>query len=133
MGGIEVILLDTHAWVWWIASPEKLSRHAAERIEKAQTIGVAAISCWELAMLVARGRLGLAFDVEEWIEKSLRQPRARLLDLSPKISVLATRLEGTPPRDPVDRLLIATAKIHGIPMITKDAEITGYPYVSTVW
>lgn len=131
-----MILLDTHAWVWWMANPARLSPKAAEAIRKAEKgseIGIGAISCWELAMLVAKGRIGLSLDVEEWIEKSLKLPAVRLLELTPKIAVLSSRLEGRPPSDPADRILIATAKAHGIPVVTKDGEIRDYLYVEAVW
>ena len=131
-----MILLDTHAWIWWLTEPKKLSAKAADRIrrsEKASQVGIASISCWEVAMLVAKGRLGLSFDVEEWIEKSLKLTEVRLLDLTPKIAILSTRLPGNPPADPADRLLIATAKIHGCPIISRDREISNYRDVETLW
>jgi PIN domain nuclease of toxin-antitoxin system len=49
-----MIILDTHAWIWWITESENLSVQATEAINKADIIGIAAISCWELAMLVAK-------------------------------------------------------------------------------
>lgn len=128
-----MILLDTHTWVWWTAESEKLSSRASETIKKSSEMGVSAISCWEVAMLVAKGRLGLSMDVEEWIEKSLRLPEVRLLELTPKIAVLSTRLAGNPPGDPADRFLIATAMIHHCPIVTKDHLMRGYNQIETVW
>lgn len=131
-----MILLDTHTWIWWMADPQKLSSKATEAIHKAanhSAIGVSAISCWEIAMLVAKGRLGLTLDVEEWIEKSLKLPEVKLVELSPKISVLSTRLEGNPPNDPADKILIATAKAHSCPLVTRDQKILDYPHIKTIW
>ena len=129
-----MILLDTHTWVWWIAEPNKLSAKAAERIRKAgNEICVSAISCWEIAMLVAKGRLGLSMDVEEWIERSLKLPELHLLDLTPKIAVLSTRLDGSPPADPADKILIASAKVHHCSIVTKDRLILDYPHIESVW
>jgi len=71
-----VILLDTHVWVWWLATPERLSTAARERIDAAVDGGrvpVSAISAWELALLAKKGRLELDEPVEEWV--ALSSPR----------------------------------------------------------
>lgn len=131
-----MILLDTHTWIWWLAEPQKLSKQGREliqRAEKKSEIGIAAISCWEVAMLVARGRIGFAMDVETWIEKSLSLAQVRLIDLTPKIAILSTRLAGNPPANPADRILIATAQVHACPLVTKDLEIQHYPHVESLW
>lgn len=136
MGGGTLILLDTHIWIWWVSSPQRLSPKAAEQIRKGEkdaAIGISIISCWEIGMLVAKGRVGFSLDLEEWIEKSLRLPQVKLLELTPKIAVLSSRLQGNPPADPADRILIATAKAHGIPLVTKDEEIQDYPHVESIW
>ena len=59
-----MIVLDTHAWIWWVAVPDKLSARAHHAIDAAEALGVCAISCWEVAMLVARRRL--EFDRESF-------------------------------------------------------------------
>ena len=58
-----MILLDTHAWIWWRADPGRLSAPAAALIATTDRIGLSAISVWELAMLVRRGRISLDRDV----------------------------------------------------------------------
>ena len=131
-----MILLDTHTWIWWNSAPEKLSKKAHQIIQQAQKesqIGITTISCWELTMLVARGRIGFSMDIEDWITQGLQFPGVRLLDMTPKIAVLATRLAGTPPNDPVDRLLIATANVHAVPLLSKDEHILKYPHVKAIW
>lgn len=131
-----MILLDTHAWVWWLSSPKTLSLKARKEIKSSEhqdALLVSVISCWEVAMLVSKGRLAFSMDVEEWINISLRVPHLRLVELNPKIAVLSTRLEGNPPNDPVDRILIATAKVMSCPIITKDNLIRKYSYVKSVW
>ena len=137
MGSGTLILLDTHTWIWWLAEPQKLSKRASEAIQKAEResqVGIAAISCWGVSMLVARGRIGFAMDVETWIEKALSLPSVRFLDLTPKIAVLSTRLpDGKTPANPADRILIATAQIHACPLVTKDLEIQNYPHVASLW
>lgn len=136
MGSQSLILLDTHTWIWWLSEPKKLSKRAAEVIQEAEKesmVGIAAISCWEVAMLVARGRIGFSMDVDIWIEKGLSLPQVKFLDLTPKIAVLSTRLAENPPANPADRILIATAQVHACPLVTKDLEIQHYPHVESIW
>lgn len=131
-----MILLDTHAWLWWCADPAKLSRPAKQKIRQGEADGgvrILSLSCWELAMLVAKGRVGLTMDVQEWIDRTLETMDIQLMEITPKSAVLATRLAGVPPADPVDRLLIATALVHQCPIVTKDRHIRRYPHVQAVW
>ena len=69
-----MILLDTHAWIWWVSQSPKLSAAAREAIENETKAGVAAISCWEVAMLTDKGRLKLDRDVGLWVEQALALP-----------------------------------------------------------
>ena len=65
-----MIVLDTHAWVWWVSDPERLSARAREAVDQAAKEGelyISSISVWEVALLAERGRLRLAMDVSEWI------------------------------------------------------------------
>ena len=79
-----MIVLDTHIWVWWTHSPERLSRAQRELIAASETdlIGVSAISCWEIAKLVERGRLELPVALEDWFDQALNYPGVLLLALS---------------------------------------------------
>ena len=131
-----MILIDTHVWIWWLSAPNKLSPRAAQAIKKAEHsshITLLSLSCWEVAMQVAKGRIGFNMEVEAWIEKALATNNLRLTELSPKAAVYATRLPDTPPADPVDRLLIATSIVHHLPLVTKDQAIRNYPHVQTIW
>jgi PIN domain nuclease of toxin-antitoxin system len=82
-----LILLDTHVWVWWAAEPKKLSARARKAVESIDEIGVSAISPWEVAMLVSKGRLELDRDVLLWIRQALALPKVSLVPLSPEIAV----------------------------------------------
>jgi PIN domain nuclease of toxin-antitoxin system len=129
-----VILLDTHAWVWWVSDPEKLSSVAREAVEGAREVGVSPISCWELATKAARGKLRLDRDVEVWVRQALARPRVRVSPLLPEIAVAAGKLgaEGFH-GDPADRMIAATAIHHGIGLVTKDQEIRSFPRVHSIW
>ena len=62
-----MIILDTHAWIWWLTESPKLSNKAIKAIENNTIIGIATISCWELSMLVAKNRIELSMDVQIWM------------------------------------------------------------------
>jgi PIN domain nuclease of toxin-antitoxin system len=128
-----LIVLDTHAWLWWVSDPEKLSRAASRRIAAADAIGVAAVSCFEVAAAVAKGRIGLDRDTLEWIEQALALPKVELLSLTPAVAVKATQLGRSFPGDPADRLIVASALLASASLITKDEKIRAYPAVDAVW
>jgi PIN domain nuclease of toxin-antitoxin system len=128
-----VIVLDTHAWIWWIASPRKLSASARRAIEEARDLAVSAISLWEVAMLVAKSRLELDRDVGLWMRQALSAPRIQLVPLSPEIAVRSTALDRDFHGDPADRLIAATALEVDGALVTKDQRIRSSKKVVTVW
>ena len=127
-------MLDTHVWVWWVHGDERITASQVSVIEDAESdvIGVSAISCWEVAKLLERGRLELSRPLEEWIGLALNYPGIRLIDLSPEIVVASTRLPGEFHRDPADQIIVATARVNGCPLVTSDDKIISYPHVETV-
>jgi PIN domain nuclease of toxin-antitoxin system len=129
-----VITLDTHIWVWWIDDSPRLSAMHRQAIEAdaIEDIGVSVISCWEVALLVARGRLSLRVPVEEWIADALDHPRIRLLGLTPRIAIESTRLPGDFHRDPADQIIVATVRAYESRLVTADRRILDYPHVRTV-
>lgn len=128
-----MILLDTHAWVWWAASSSHLSKKAARAIKTAEAVYVSAISCWEVAMLVAKGRLVFDRDVEIWMDLALKLPGVQLVPLSPRISARSARLERGFRGDPADCILVATALEYGCPIVSKDERIRKYPRLRVIW
>ncbi len=124
------VLLDTHVLVWLLQGNDRLGPRARVAIEAA-TIGqagvnVAAISVWELGMLVAKGRLTLDRDVGEWVQAALSLPGMGLIALEPEIAVAASRLPGEVHGDPADRLIVASARHIGAVLITDDKLILDY-------
>jgi len=131
-----VILLDTHAWVWWVGAPEKLSAGARERIDEAKEsrqVFVSSFSAWEVALLVARGRLHLATDVDEWLGRCERLPFLRFVPVDHRIAIRSVRLPPPLHQDPADRIIVATALALGAELVTKDERLLNYPMVRTVW
>jgi PIN domain nuclease of toxin-antitoxin system len=127
-----VIVLDTHAWIWWASDPVRLGRRGRAAIEAADRIGVPAVCCFEVAAAAARGRINLDRSPREWLEQALALPRVQLLPLTPAVAVKATQL-GAFHGDPADRLIVATTLVEAATLVTKDRNIRGYPTVASVW
>ena len=114
---VPAVVLDTHVWVWMAAGDqraEKLQGYAGRLI-------LPAISVWETAMLAAKGRLKLKPDVDAWVAQNLDAP-VELEPLSAEISIRSSRL-GDFHGDPADRLIVATALVLQMPLVTADQQI----------
>jgi len=127
------VLLDTHAWVWACDAPERLGAHARRAILGAQRRMVSVVSAWEIGMLVAHNRLHLATSVDSWIARSVEQSGLVLLDLGLACALESARLPAPVHRDPVDRFLIATARLLDAVLVTADKDIRAYHHVKTAW
>jgi PIN domain nuclease of toxin-antitoxin system len=128
-----VIILDTHAWIWWATDSSNLSLKAAKAIEKASQIGIPAICCWEIAMLEAKKRLSLSIDVGLWINLALQKNKVQIIPLTPEIAVLSSRLPEGFHGDPADRLIAATSLAFKAPLVTKDSKMLTYSFLKTIW
>lgn len=128
-----MILLDTHAWVWWLSKPGKLGKKAARAISKAQRLGLPAICVWEVAAKAQAGALKFDRPFDVWIDEALAEDRRlELLPLSPRISIEAARFPW-PHRDPADRFIVATARAYDAPLVTADETIAASRLVKCVW
>jgi PIN domain nuclease of toxin-antitoxin system len=131
-----VIVLDTHAWVWWVSGAEPLSPAADEAVRRAvgeRSLFVSCISTWEVALLVERGRLRLTIDVADWVARSESLPFLRFVPVDNRIAIRATRLPGPLHSDPADRIIVSTAQALGARLVTCDERLWRYPHVETVW
>ena len=123
------LLLDTCA-VIWIAQGDPLREPAASELPEACERGipllVSPITAWEIAMLVAKERIALAFDPDIWFQRFCELPSVTLAAMPTSVLVSSTRLPGRPPRDPADRIIIATARAFGYVLATRDAKVLAY-------
>lgn len=126
-----MIVVDTHAWLWWAAERHKLSRVALDALAGAESVAIASITLWEIAMLAEKKRLKLDRDILDWRQDTITNTRAAILPLTPAIAVLATSI--APLRDPADRLIAATALTQDAPLVTKDDRIRRSGVVTTIW
>jgi PIN domain nuclease of toxin-antitoxin system len=131
-----VILLDTHALVWLVAEPARLSRAATDAIRRARTTGglaIASITLWELATLLVRGHIRSHGTVDASIRQVVDAARVSVRDITPVIAGLSTQFPDDFPRDPADRLIAATARAEGLTLVTRDERIRASALVRTVW
>ena len=128
-----MIVLDTHAWIFLSDDPKRLGQGARRAMAKADRLGVAAISLWELAVLVEKRRLSLDRDLLPWIQDALGDPRLELLPLTPAVVATAHQLRGALDGDPGDRIIVATAMVEGAKLVSKDARITESGIVPVLW
>jgi PIN domain nuclease of toxin-antitoxin system len=136
VGGGEVIVLDTHTLVWWVARDPTLSKKAKAAIERELAGGeiiVSAISAWEIAMLVEREKLVFSMDVGSWLATVSAIEAVRFVPIDPEIAVKSVGLPGEFHKDPADRMIVATARKLAVPLVTKDEKIRAYPHVKTIW
>jgi PIN domain nuclease of toxin-antitoxin system len=129
-----MILLDTHIWIWWVSQHSRLTTKIRQEIQAHQTngLGNSIISCWEVAKLVELGRLQLNQPVSQWLTQALAHPGVHLLDLTVQIVVESTQLPGTFHRDPADQIIVATARIYNLSLLTVDDKIVNYPHVTAL-
>jgi PIN domain nuclease of toxin-antitoxin system len=88
---------------------------------------------WEFAMMVQRGRIQLTISPQEWLSYALGPANTQVLPLSAEIALDSCNLPGIFHKDPADRLIVATARISHLPLVTKDRKIREYVHVQTIW
>ena len=128
-------LLDTHVWLWWLLGSPRLpakERTALDRLGSRGRVRLAAVSLWEAQMLHAKGRLTLdrAFDV--WIREAAAVGVVEVVPLDVEVVIALADLPMTFHGDPADRLIVATARAHRLPLATHDRAVRRSRLV-TVW
>jgi PIN domain nuclease of toxin-antitoxin system len=124
------ILLDTHVWIWSQEKPEKLGPATRDAVgDESNGLVVSSVSSLEMARLVWGGRLSLAGRLQTWIDSALDALLADTIPLTHEIALAAYDLPGEFHRDPVDRMLVATARVHDLTLATADERILAYPHV----
>jgi PIN domain nuclease of toxin-antitoxin system len=136
MGNESVTVLDTHAAVWWMSDPGKLSAKAKRTIQSAassNSLVMSAASILEIATLVRRGRLQLIAELGEWLEDVQSLPELRIESITAEIAARAGSFDAEVQGDPVDRLIIATALLLDEPLVTADDRIQALDWLRTIW
>jgi PIN domain nuclease of toxin-antitoxin system len=126
---MQPLLLDTCA-VIWIAEGEGLADEATAALDAAHAAGVGTyispITAWEVGLLVARARLQLLITPQRWFARLFDVPQVKLADMSAELLIASSFLPGEAPRDPADRILVATARDLGAALVTRDRALVDY-------
>ena len=131
-----MIVLDTHALVWWVSGSDRLSARAKRAINQSLRNGPAVastITVLEIATAVRRGRLELGSPLGEWLTDLCALPELRFEPLSVEIAQLAGSFEDPAPGDPVDRIIVATARTLRAKLVTADEVLRKSAHVAAVW
>ena len=133
-----MIVLDTHALIWWVNDDQQLSDRARKAIEKEISnengqVFISTITAWEIALLVEKGRLTLTMDVKDWIDTVTAIEGVRFVPIDYEVAIQSVRLPGEFHPDPADRMIVALARRLSTALITSDAKIQTYRHVKTIW
>jgi len=121
------LLLDTHVLLWSVASPALLGKRTRQRLlDPKETLFVSAVSTLEIARLAALGEIELAAPVASWCERARQALSAAPIVVDDAVAVEAYALPGAFHADPADRILVATARVHGLHLVTADKRILAY-------
>lgn len=126
------LLLDTHAFLWAVGAPERLSAKARPMIaDERNEVHVSAVSAWEIAVKARLGRLEVADDVERSIPDQIARHAFQPLSIQIRHALKVASLPDHH-RDPFDRLLVAQALVEDLVLVTSDSQLRRYP-IKTIW
>jgi len=129
-----VVLLDTHVLLWWAVDPDRLSSAAAASLAAMERLGgfASAISIWELGVKIQRGKLELGISIEEFTRRIQKSGIIELVPVNTATWLRSLALAWDH-RDPADRVIVATAILQDVPLLTADTEIHRFGGVSCIW
>ena len=126
MSDATPLLLDTHIWVKYQSGSDDIRTSSKPVIEAAANRGlvfVSVISVWEVALLVRLRRLSLTQSVTQWTSEALSKPGIQLLPFTPEIAIASVDLPELMHKDPSDRILVASARVERLTLVTRDRDI----------
>ena len=133
MTSSQGLLLDTHVWLRYQGFPKALRETAEAAIDEAaaaNAVFVSVISVWEIAMLEHDGKIQLDGGVDRWSQQALSMPGISLLPFSPLIAIESVKLPEPMHKDPADRILVASARIEKLRLVTSDKAVLAFAKTS---
>jgi len=133
-----MIVLDTHALIWWVSGDSKLSVRARKVIESEMTVDggkilISAITAWEIAMLINKNHLVLTMDLNEWLDTVVSIDAVQFVPIDNEVAIQSVQLPGDFHPDPADRMITALARHYSAMLVTSDDKIRNYRHVKTIW
>jgi len=130
------LLADTHVWYRWLHEPRRLSRAQARILTLAERrstpIAVSSMSLWELALLAVRQRVRVHGSLKDWLSDMAAHPLIEVLSISAEVAAEGAQLGPVFQGDPADRIIVATARCHGLRLLTSDQRIRDWGGVSVI-
>jgi PIN domain nuclease of toxin-antitoxin system len=129
-------LLDTHVILWWLGEEKRLSakvRRVLSSASKEEPLLISDISLWEISMLSSLGRIQLALPIREWFGHLVAPPLVECQRITPAIAAEVANLPDSFQLDPANRIIVATARVLNIPLVTKNHRIKEAKLVKTFW
>lgn len=129
------LLLDTHVWWWWVTGEPGLSAAQKRALAKAspeEPLQISDISLWEIATLASLGRLAVSIPLRDWLEAASAPPLVQRRSISPAVATEVSALPDDFHRDPADRIIVATARVHDATLLTRDKRIIDAKLVTTI-
>ena len=128
-------LVDTHILLWMADKPTKLSaaqRRVLAKASDAHPLGVSDVTLWEIGLLVEAGRVRLTLPLADWLARATAAPLVERCAITPDVVAAMVSLSATRDWDPADRILVATARVLGVPLVTSDSRIIDAGLVPTI-
>ena len=133
---MSALLVDTHVLIRWLLEPDKLTRPQNRVLRIAEnrsaTISVSAITVWELALLAVSGRIKTKGPLDAWLTDLVLKPLIEVLPITPEIAAAGAQLGSGFHNDPADRIIVATARWHGLKLLTSDQRIRDWGGVGVI-
>lgn len=128
------LLMDTHIWYWFVIGDKSLTSKMVDLINQAaldDSLFLSSFSVWEIAMMENKGRVSFKLPTLQWVEEALKEVPIQLVPLYPAIAVESCHLidfHG----DPADRIIVATARVENLTLMTRDKKIQEYAKMNKV-
>jgi PIN domain nuclease of toxin-antitoxin system len=131
------VLLDTHVWMWAVLGHRRLSRAARAALGASAArdkVGLASISLKEASWHLSQGRIAVSGSSwEEWLRQAAGASQLEILPLTVEVAIASERFTARFPKDPADRIIAATAIVHGLTLLTADRHLRRSKEVPTLW
>lgn len=116
-------LLDTHTFIWLVIEPERASRQVVAELEDAEgCLWLSPVSIWEIALLSKRKSFHLGSTLSHWVSSAVRRYSLQEAEVTWDVALEFDRIQ-LPHKDPADRLLVATARVYGLTLVTADQRL----------
>lgn len=129
----SALLLDTHVILWAALDPGRLTARAMRVMGEAQRLHISALTSWEIGRLVKRRRIELDTPPRQWIQAVSLRFGLVSLPLTEDAALRAEELPEYPNADPIDRMIVGTALVYDLPLVTADETMRAWPGVVTLW